>query len=169
MQGLRAIAQLDFGFNLKDELSSVTTAIRCQKKNDPSVPYYLHFSSRVFRKPPCKMVSTMSHKVIPHFPLTYLICRLTWMAQAEDWSTDCFFDQNVHKSCISDYRERMCCMYRTCMYNIYFSHNRAKIFWLHRNYLRPLRNKTISEFYHRVVSHNSSRYYSNVSFDWRTR
>lgn len=134
------------------------------KKNDPSVPYYLHFSSRVFRKPPCKMVSTMSHKVIPHFPLTYLICRLTWMAQAEDWSTDCFFDQNVDKSCISDYRKRMCCMYRTCMYNIYFSHNRAKIFWLHRNYLRPLRNKTISEFYHRVVSHNSSRYYSILMF-----
>lgn len=32
----------------------------------------LHCSSRVFRKPPCEMVSTMGHKVIPHFESTFL-------------------------------------------------------------------------------------------------
>ena len=38
--------------------------------NNNEVAKDLHCSSRVFRKPPCKMVRTMGHKVIPHFEST---------------------------------------------------------------------------------------------------
>lgn len=139
---------------------SVFHTVHLQINN--TIPGYLHFSSRVFRKPPCKMVSTMSHKVIPHFNERSCHGCFPWRLKIGR-----LFGQIVEKFYMSDHNKlNYTSSYTSINLEISLTNHCTKIFWLLRKYLRLLRNKTIPEFCHHVVSHNSLRYFSNVSCDW---